>query len=117
MIRGQIEDQSKGGSNRYTEQVNQETSKPIVKKNNSGTQILTVLTEKEIKAVEKLKKNYTNKSKLIRDYIKNPQGITGAEKRRLYSVIQKARAKTAKEIFTKELCAIAYKLKNIINIS
>jgi large subunit ribosomal protein L47 len=101
---GQIEDQS-------------ETRKSVknTKKNNKNktkNTAVSILTKQELTAVYKLKKKYNSKSNLIRDYIKNPDGLVGKEKRRIFNIIQKARAKTAKEIFMKEMAAISYKLRN-----
>jgi hypothetical protein len=102
LIKGQIEDQSRG-------RPKAPQKAKIVKPDDNS---VTVLSEKEIQAVYKLKKDYSSKNTLLRDYVKNPQDFKGKEKRKLFSIVQKARAKTAKEIFTKELAAMAYKLKN-----
>jgi large subunit ribosomal protein L47 len=104
-IKGQIEDQSK-------DKITQKVEKEKKKEEDNDEKSITVLTEKEIKAVHKLKKNYSSKNTLLKDYVKNPQDFKERQKRKLFNIVQRARAKTAKEIFTKELSAIAYKLKN-----
>jgi large subunit ribosomal protein L47 len=83
----------------------------LVNKKEDTEEGISVLTEKEIQTVEKLKKKYKNKSSLIRDHVYNPEGIAGKQKRVLYNIIQVERQKQAKTIFLKELSAVSYKLK------
>jgi large subunit ribosomal protein L47 len=111
IIKGRIEDQSKvKNKTNKTEKAKSVQKGKVEKPVDENT--ITVLSEKEIIAVHKLKKTYSSKNTLLRDYVKNPQDFKGKQKRKLFSIVQRARAKTAKEIFTKELAAIAYKLKN-----
>jgi hypothetical protein len=85
------------------------TVKPVKEK--QVEEGFSVLTEKEIGEVKRLKKTYDRKGDLVRDYVTNPENITGYQKRKLHFEIQKQRSKKAKEIFLKELSAISYKLK------
>jgi hypothetical protein len=73
---------------------------------------ISVLDQRELKIVANLKKIYTQKSQLLKDYVKNSHMLNPKEKRIVHAKIQSVRSKQAKEIFMKEMAAISYKLKN-----
>lgn len=72
----------------------------------------TVLTKREQIQVKDLTKDYKDKKEVLKSYIKNYQMLKGGEMRRVYNLVQKARAHTARDIFSKEMKAISYKLKH-----
>jgi hypothetical protein len=72
---------------------------------------VSVVLKKEKNLINDLKKDMTKKQ-ILNKYISNPEGLQRDEKRRLFAKIQKERAMAGKEIFTREMAAVAYKLKN-----
>lgn len=112
VIRGVLADEK--AEEKIVEKNVEYESKPEVKDETKSTSqdAITVLDDNELKAVEKLKKKYTNLNEFLDDYVTNRKLLRGKEKRKVVAHIDGARAKQAKHIFMKEMAALSYQFKN-----